>query len=81
MTHELLGLCDYQLRDDKRSLSMRRDFPRLYALAPSRLIIPLQESLTASLPPSSSSSADHQPFPVDLPVFQGKWSTLVNWLR
>ncbi|EIN10974.1 hypothetical protein PUNSTDRAFT_63830 [Punctularia strigosozonata HHB-11173 SS5] len=70
MTHELLRLCDFKLKDDKKILSMRRDFPRLYNLAPSRLIIPLQESLTASLPPTSLSSADHQPFPVNTPAFQ-----------
>jgi serine/threonine-protein kinase ATR len=76
MTNELLALCDYHIDDEgKKSLSMKKDFPRLLALGRSQLIIPLQESLTASLPPtssSSSSSALHQPFPVNTPTFESK---------
>ncbi|CCL98247.1 uncharacterized protein FIBRA_00241 [Fibroporia radiculosa] len=68
MTDELLGLCDAPVREAK-SLSMRKDFSRLFSLAPSQLIIPLQESLTASLPPTSSNEATHRPFPVDAPTF------------
>jgi len=74
MTNELLALCDYPIDDDnKKSLSMKKDFPRLLALGHSQLIIPLQESLTASLPPTSSSNASHQPFPPDTPTFESKW--------
>ncbi|KDQ64194.1 hypothetical protein JAAARDRAFT_117891 [Jaapia argillacea MUCL 33604] len=70
MTNELLALCDYPLRDDgKKPLNMSKDFPKLARLAPSRLIIPLQESLTASLPPNSSTDSIHQPFPSNLPTF------------
>ncbi|EMD40504.1 hypothetical protein CERSUDRAFT_44292 [Gelatoporia subvermispora B] len=69
MTEELLGLCDHPIRDEKKMLAMSKDFPGLYRLAPSLLMIPLQESLTASLPPSSSSGAIHPPFPLDAPTF------------
>ncbi|XP_006456710.1 hypothetical protein AGABI2DRAFT_78376 [Agaricus bisporus var. bisporus H97] len=69
MTNELLALCDYQIDDDKRTLNMRKDFPRLSPLGHCELIIPLQESLTANLPPSSSSQSTHQPFPANLPMF------------
>ncbi|KAL6309800.1 hypothetical protein BKA93DRAFT_723405 [Sparassis latifolia] len=77
MTEELLSLCDYPVREDKKTLSMTKDFPSLFRLAPSQLVIPLQESLTVSLPPTSSSEivlpdgthAVHQPFPLDVPTF------------
>lgn len=69
MTEALLALCDRPLRDDVRVLSLKKDCPSLERLAPSRLIIPLQESLIATLPPSSAADATHQPFPVDAPTF------------
>lgn len=70
MTNELLGLCDYPVKDDWKTLNMQKQFPRLSKLAPSRIIIPLQESLTANFPPTSSSEATHQPFPIDAPTFE-----------
>lgn len=75
MTNELLALCDHHIDDDgKKSLSMKKDFPRLLALGRSSLIIPLQESLTATLPPTSSTSfgSSHQPFPPNTPTFESK---------
>ncbi|KNZ76453.1 Serine/threonine-protein kinase atr [Termitomyces sp. J132] len=68
MTNELLNLCDYPIDDDKKSLTMK-DFKRLAELGNSPLIIPLQESLTASLPPTSSAESNHQPFPSNAPTF------------
>lgn len=76
MTNELLALCDYPIGDDfQKNLSMKKDFKSLSKLGHSRLIIPLQESLTATLPPTSSNlraAAAHQPFPVNTPTFDGK---------
>ncbi|TFY78245.1 hypothetical protein EWM64_g5764 [Hericium alpestre] len=71
MANELLALCDYPVKDDnKKTLSMKKDVPGLARLAPSKLIIPLQESLIATLPPTSSASdSQHQPFPLDTPTF------------
>ncbi|KAK2465988.1 hypothetical protein APHAL10511_001629 [Amanita phalloides] len=70
MTNELLALCDCRVDDDKKQLSMNKDFPRLAALGRSELIIPLQESLTANLPPTSALESTHQPFPSDAPTFE-----------
>ncbi|KAG6866120.1 hypothetical protein C0991_008428 [Blastosporella zonata] len=71
MTNELLNLCDYHIDDDARkTLTMTKDFKRLAALGKSPLIIPLQESLTASLPPTSSAESTHQPFPPNAPTFE-----------
>ncbi|KAJ3474989.1 hypothetical protein NLI96_g12128 [Meripilus lineatus] len=70
MIDELLNLCNYPVRDDKTTmLMMSKDFPRLFRQVPSTLIIPLQESLTPSLPPTSASEVTHQPFRVDTPTF------------
>jgi serine/threonine-protein kinase ATR len=76
MTNELLALCDHHIDDDKKTLSMRKDFPRLSQLGRCELIIPLQESLTATLPPFSASQSTHQPFPANLPAFNGETPTL-----
>lgn len=70
MTNELLALCDHPLVDE-RPLNMSKDFPRLKRLGRSKLIVPLQESLTASLPPTSATESTHQPFALDVPTFQG----------
>ncbi|KAF8622078.1 hypothetical protein AX15_007222 [Amanita polypyramis BW_CC] len=70
MTNELLALCDHRVSDDKKQLSMYKDFPKLAALGRSDLIIPLQESLTATLPPTSALESTHQPFPQGVPTFE-----------
>lgn len=70
MANELLAMCDHRFKEDKVTFSMKKEFPRLAKLVPCRLIIPLQESLIASLPPvSSMADSDHHPFPSDLPTF------------
>lgn len=71
MTNELLALCDRAVDDDKKQLSMSKDFPRLAALGKSDLIVPLQESLIANLPPTSALESGHLPFPSDAPTFEG----------
>ncbi|KAF8592595.1 hypothetical protein K439DRAFT_1625944 [Ramaria rubella] len=71
MTSELLKLCNHVVPDDLRApLSMTKLFPGLARLTPSRLIIPLQESLIASLPSESSLEASHKPFPHHLPTIE-----------
>ncbi|KAI6100243.1 hypothetical protein F5141DRAFT_1009738 [Pisolithus sp. B1] len=71
MTDELLRLCNHPIDDDRRTLSMRRDFPKLAALGRSPLLIPLQESLTVNLPPTSSAeNSIHVPFPTSAPTFE-----------
>ena len=70
MTKELLDLCDYHIKDERKTLSVQKNFPGLFKLVPSRVIIPLQESLIANFPPTSSSETTHQPFPIDAPTFE-----------
>ncbi|KAG2115849.1 uncharacterized protein F5147DRAFT_751291 [Suillus discolor] len=53
MIDELLRLCNYSI-GDRKTLSMRRDFPKLLGMKESNILIPLQSSLTVNLPPVSS---------------------------
>ncbi|KAJ7228144.1 hypothetical protein GGX14DRAFT_547392 [Mycena pura] len=69
MTNQLLTLCDHHVGEEVKTLSMQKHFPHLFRLGNSELIIPLQESLTASLPPTSSLESEHQPFPPNAPTF------------
>ncbi|PPQ63137.1 hypothetical protein CVT24_005777 [Panaeolus cyanescens] len=73
MTNELLAMCDYVIDQDKTYLNMSKTFPKLKNMGTSELIIPLQESMTASLPPANSVQPEsaHRPFPVELPMFNG----------
>ncbi|KAG9317708.1 hypothetical protein JVU11DRAFT_1921 [Chiua virens] len=71
MTEELLKLCNHPIEGDRSTLSMKREFPTLAALGRSRLLIPLQESLTANLPPASTTEeSTHVPFPSAAPRFE-----------
>ncbi|EKM59861.1 uncharacterized protein PHACADRAFT_181804 [Phanerochaete carnosa HHB-10118-sp] len=66
---QLLKLCERSLPDHKKTFSMRQNFSFLANVVPSPCIIPLQESLIATMPTSPSADAEHQPFPVDAPTF------------
>lgn len=71
VTKTLLDLCNIPLAQDrKQPLIMSKECPTLGKIVPSVLSIPLQESLTASLPPITASQSTHQPFPVDIPTFK-----------
>ncbi|KAJ7799470.1 kinase-like domain-containing protein [Mycena leptocephala] len=70
MTNQLLNMCDHHVGEEVKTLSMQKQFPALFKLGRSDLIIPLQESLTASLPPTSSLESDYQPFPPSAPTFE-----------
>jgi len=73
MTNELLALCDHFIPEDsKKVFTMGRDFPKLAAHGKSPLIIPLQESLNASLPSTSTSESLYQPFPPNAPTFESE---------
>ncbi|KAH9060944.1 hypothetical protein EDB87DRAFT_1723684 [Lactarius vividus] len=80
MVDGLLALCDFPAPDPPRNvgpdakttLSMKRDIPQLSKLMPSPLIVPLQESLTVILPPTSATTNSlHQPFRLNIPTFNG----------
>ena len=66
MGAELLELCNKDPHG-RVVLNMARDFPRLKAMAPSPLLIPLQESLIANIPTAEVDEAAYKPFPVNAP--------------
>lgn len=75
MTDELLKLC--RLVKEVKVLHISKDFSPLKRMlddgqTAKDILIPLQESLTANLPPSSVSENSHQPFPIDAPSFNCK---------
>jgi serine/threonine-protein kinase ATR len=72
MTSDLLGLCELPIKEGDQQLTVSTHIPRLHKLAPSRLIVPLQESLVVTLPPSSALRVSHQPFPHQAPTIKGK---------
>ncbi|GAA6058026.1 hypothetical protein JCM3770_003979 [Rhodotorula araucariae] len=70
LVDQLLALCNYPINGKVDTLSLKKTFPALYKLAPTKLIIPLQSSLTVALPFDSSQATSHKPFSDNLPVFQ-----------
>ncbi|GAA5842453.1 hypothetical protein JCM9279_005388 [Rhodotorula babjevae] len=70
LVDQLLALCNHPITGKVDTLSLKKTFPALYKAAPTKLIIPLQSSLTASLPFDSSQAVSHKPFADNLPVFQ-----------
>lgn len=71
LVDQLLAMCNYPISGKIDTLSLKKTFPLLWKAAPTKLIIPLQSSLTVSLPYDVSQAATHKPFPDNLPVFQG----------
>ncbi|PWN18138.1 hypothetical protein BCV69DRAFT_274423 [Microstroma glucosiphilum] len=76
LAHELLVLCDYPVQKSETTLKMETAFPALASLAGCGLILPLQSSVTVSLPANNEVKADHYPFPPNLPLIQGFESTI-----
>ncbi|CAO1612632.1 unnamed protein product [Jaminaea pallidilutea] len=76
LASELLHLCNFPVSSKTTALTLERDFPRLHALADCRLIVPIQASLTVSLPTNNEPKADHSPFPLNVPRFKGFESTI-----
>lgn len=69
LVQELLLLCDYHITGKVDTMSLKKSFPILFNLLPAQIIIPLQNSLTVSLPFDASLAASHKPFPDNLPTF------------
>lgn len=74
LSDALLGLCNNPIPggDKQKNVSMSRAFPKLYKMLPLPLLIPLQESLRAVLPSTSSAESHHQPFPANAPTFHSE---------
>jgi len=78
MGDQLVKLCAFQPKApteprqrQAKSFSLEKEFPGLCAMLPSQIMIPVQLSLTAALPPKDSNPTDHNPFPAAAPSFYG----------
>ena len=76
MGDHLVKLCAFQPKApteprqrQAKSFSLEKEFPGLCAMLPSQIMIPIQLSLTAALPPKDSNPTDHIPFPATTPSF------------
>ncbi|KAF8709080.1 UVSB PI-3 kinase, MEI-41 and ESR-1, partial [Rhizoctonia solani] len=67
MVKELLAMSERDIPENEYNLNMHKHFPALGRLAPSKLIMPLQDYLTVNLPVSPS--VVYQPFPPNIPRF------------
>ncbi|ORY85369.1 hypothetical protein BCR35DRAFT_264576 [Leucosporidium creatinivorum] len=76
LVDELLALCNHHITKTD-SLSLKKIFPRLADSIPDELYIPLQSSLTVSLPSDASHFATHKPFPDRLVSFKSFDDTIV----
>lgn len=84
MVKELLAMSEREVPENEYTLGMQKHFPGLARLAPSELIMPLQEYLTVNLPAASARESEgsegsekpkttHQPFPLNIPRFVSKY--------
>lgn len=80
MVKQLLDLANYKVRD-LSELHMKEHFRGLNNLAPSPMIVPLQSSLTVTLPSAVVNQFEHKPFPSNLPVMQSEQSVFVALTR
>jgi serine/threonine-protein kinase ATR len=79
MVKELLAMSEREVPENEFTLGMQKHFPGLARLAPSKLIMPLQEYLTANLPPASTDMT-HQPFPLNIPRFMSKYALAKSFI-
>jgi serine/threonine-protein kinase ATR len=71
LADQLLLLCTHKVARQQNSLSMSRDFRTLLRMTPLDVILPLQSSLTVTLPITSFNYPSHSPFAQNLPTIQG----------
>lgn len=69
---ELLYLCDFPVAKDAKQLNMKTDFPQLLQIAQRKsLILPLQSSLSVTMPSNGKALSSHQVFDENLPHIIG----------
>lgn len=77
MASELIVLANVTVVKEITLLSMERQFKKLKDLAPSPLIIPLEDQLTVTLPHDCSSQGDHRPFSTNLVRFASTYRATI----
>ncbi|KAJ3333865.1 hypothetical protein HDU76_002191 [Blyttiomyces sp. JEL0837] len=71
LTDELLQLCNFPLSGKELTLTMSRDFMSLKRLAPCRMIVPTQQTLSITLPANGLMHDTHNPFTESPPTIAG----------
>jgi serine/threonine-protein kinase ATR len=80
LSRTLLRLADDKVEDRKREMSIATHYPYVTSVFPSKMIMPLQDALTCTLPSSSDTVQIHNPFPGALVEIKGKpYFTLAIW--
>ncbi|RKP36998.1 hypothetical protein BJ085DRAFT_14939 [Dimargaris cristalligena] len=75
-TNALTDLCNHPVPAKVTTLSFNKEFRRLMRMTPLNLLVPLQSSLTVTLPTSSQTLMTHNPFPGTLPAISGFQDTI-----
>jgi serine/threonine-protein kinase ATR len=63
LCNHLLELSDFATPKNTTSLSIGKSFRKILQIMPTRLIVPLQHQLTATLPTSGKTEVQYNPFP------------------
>ena len=73
LSSNLLRMSDEKVEDKRKDVSIATTFPYMVTekVFPSRMIVPLQDSLTCTLPSSSDAVYSHVPFPYQLVHIKG----------
>ena len=67
LCEKLLQICNYPVTSETQlSIKKQREFKDLMNMTPMDIILPLQSSLTVTLPPDGLNHQNHQPFPNEL---------------
>jgi serine/threonine-protein kinase ATR len=70
VTDQLLILSDFPVGEHApETMDLSKTFPALDRLCPMPLILPLQDSLTVTLPSSEAAKCTHKPFISQAPTF------------
>lgn len=70
----LLQFTDHKVDGRKREKSIQSHFPYVKYAFPTKMILPLQDALTCSLPTSSDTVKTHNPFPNTPIEIHGKFA-------
>ena len=71
LSKTLLKLADDKVEERRKDMSVSTHYPYVREAFPSRMIMPLQDALTCSLPSTSGLIKTHNPFPGSLVEIKG----------
>ena len=72
LSKTLLKLADDKVEERRKDMSISTHYPYVREAFPSRMIMPLQDALTCSLPSTSGLIKTHNPFPGTLVEIRGQ---------